>query len=441
MIIIIVYLSKIREFCCSLFRNSNTFKMNKNRSIELMAPAGSYEALTTAINAGCNSVYFGVEQLNMRSRSSNNFTIEDLKKIAQIGIENNVKTYLTINTVLYDHDINLMKKIIDAAKESGITAVIAADHAVMNYAKKVGVEIHISTQANISNIDTIEFYANYADVVVLARELSLKQVAEISREIKRREITGPSGKLIEIEIFAHGALCMAVSGKCYLSLHSHFASANRGDCIQNCRRNYIVTDKDEGIEFEIDNEYIMSAKDLCTIDFIDKIIDAGVTVLKLEGRGRSADYVHVVTSCYNEAIDAHTEGTYTPEKVEGWKERLATVFNRGFWDGYYLGKKMGEWSDEYGSKATKQKMYIGRGIHYYDKAGVGEFKLDAHNLNVGDEIMVTGPTTGYVETVVTEMRLDNQSTDGVKKGDTFSIPIEHKIRPSDKLYKLIEPVK
>ena len=415
--------------------------MNKNRSIELMAPAGSYEALTTAINAGCNSVYFGVEQLNMRSRSSNNFTIEDLKKIAQIGIENNVKTYLTINTVLYDHDINLMKKIIDAAKESGITAVIAADHAVMNYAKKVGVEIHISTQANISNIDTIEFYANYADVVVLARELSLKQVAEISREIKRREITGPSGKLIEIEIFAHGALCMAVSGKCYLSLHSHFASANRGACIQNCRRNYIVTDKDEGIEFEIDNEYIMSAKDLCTIDFIDKIIDAGVTVLKLEGRGRSADYVHVVTSCYNEAIDAHTEGTYTPEKVEGWKERLATVFNRGFWDGYYLGKKMGEWSDEYGSKATKQKMYIGRGIHYYDKAGVGEFKLDAHNLNVGDEIMVTGPTTGYVETVVTEMRLDNQSTDGVKKGDTFSIPIEHKIRPSDKLYKLIEPVK
>ena len=415
--------------------------MSKSRSIELMAPAGSYEALMTAINAGCNSVYFGVEQLNMRSRSSNNFTIEDLNKIAQIGIENNVKTYLTINTVLYDHDINLMKKIIDAAKESGITAVIAADHAVMNYAKKVGVEIHISTQANISNIDTIEFYANYADVVVLARELSLKQVAEISREIKRREIVGPSGKLIEIEIFAHGALCMAVSGKCYLSLHSHFASANRGACIQNCRRNYIVTDKDEGIEFEIDNEYIMSAKDLCTIDFIDKIIDAGVTVLKLEGRGRSADYVHVVTSCYNEAINAYLEGTYTPEKVEGWKERLATVFNRGFWDGYYLGKKMGEWSDEYGSKATKQKVYIGRGIHYYDKAGVGEFQLDAHNLNVGDEVMVTGPTTGYVETIVNEIRLDDSSVNGVKKGDTSSMPIAHKIRPSDKLYKLIEPVK
>lgn len=415
--------------------------MNKTRSIELMAPAGSYEALMAAIHAGCNSVYFGVEQLNMRSRSSNNFTIEDLKKIAEIGKENNVKTYLTINTVLYDHDINLMKKIVDAAKESGITAVIAADHAVMNYAKKVGVEIHISTQANISNIDTIEFYANFADVVVLARELSLKQVAEISREIKRREITGPSGKLVEIEIFAHGALCMAVSGKCYLSLHSHFASANRGACIQNCRRNYIVTDKEEGIEFEIDNEYIMSAKDLCTIDFIDKIIDAGVSVLKIEGRGRSADYVHVVTTCYSEAIDSYLEGTFTPEKIENWKERLTTVFNRGFWDGYYLGKKMGEWSDEYGSKATKQKLYIGRGIKYFDKSQVGEFQLDSHSLKVGDEVMITGPTTGYVETIVSEIRMENVPTETVKKGDVFSFPIGTKIRPSDKLYKLIEPIK
>lgn len=414
--------------------------MSKNRSIELMAPAGSYESLMAAINAGCNSVYFGVEQLNMRSRSSNNFTIEDLKKIAQIGKDNHVKTYLTINTVLYDHDINLMKNIVDAAKESGITAIIAADHAVLNYARKVGIEIHISTQANVSNIDTVEFYANYADVVVLARELSLKQVAEITREIKRREITGPSGRLIEIEIFAHGALCMAISGKCYLSLHSHFASANRGACIQNCRRNYVVTDE-EGIEFEIDNEYIMSAKDLCTIDFLDKIIDAGVSVLKLEGRGRSADYVHTVTTCYNEAIDAYLDGTYTSDKIKIWKERLETVFNRGFWDGYYLGRKMGEWSDEYGSKATKQKVYIGRGIHYYDKAQVGEFQLDAHNLKVGDEIMVTGPTTGYVETVVSEIRLDNNPVEDVKKGDTFSIPIADKIRPSDKLYKLVEPVK
>lgn len=414
--------------------------MNKSRSIELMAPAGSYEALMAAINAGCNSVYFGVEQLNMRSRSSNNFTIEDLKKIALLGKEHNIKTYLTMNTVLYDHDINLMKRIIDAAKESGITAVIAADHAVMNYAKKVGVEIHVSTQANISNIDTVEFYANYADVVVLARELSLKQVGEISREIKRREITGPSGKFIEVEIFAHGALCMAVSGKCYLSLHSHFASANRGACIQNCRRTYVVKDE-EGIEFEIDNEYIMSAKDLCTIDFIDKIIDAGVTVLKIEGRGRSADYVHVVTTCYNEAIEAYLEGTFTKEKVENWKERLATVFNRGFWDGYYLGKKMGEWSDEYGSKATKQKTYIGRGLKYFEKAQVGEFQLDSHSLKVGDKVMITGQTTGYVETIISEIRVDNQVTEAVKKGDVFSFPIDIKIRPSDKLYKLHEPIK
>jgi putative protease len=333
-----------------------------------------------------------------------------------------------------------MKRIIDAAKESGITAVIAADHAVMNYAKKVGVEIHVSTQANISNIDTVEFYANYADVVVLARELSLKQVGEISREIKRREITGPSGKLIEVEIFAHGALCMAVSGKCYLSLHSHFASANRGACIQNCRRTYVVKDE-EGIEFEIDNEYIMSAKDLCTIDFIDKIIDAGVTVLKIEGRGRSADYVHVVTTCYNEAIEAYLEGTYNQEKVADWKERLATVFNRGFWDGYYLGKKMGEWSNEYGSKATKQKTYIGRGLKYFEKAQVGEFQLDSHTLKVGDEVMITGPTTGYVETIISEIRVENQVTEAVKKGDVFSFPIDIKIRPSDKLYKLHEPIK
>ncbi len=433
-------LSKQQDYPTFAKSFSKSKAMNKSRSIELMAPAGSYEALMAAINAGCNSVYFGVEQLNMRSRSSNNFTIEDLKKIAELGKEHNIKTYLTMNTVLYDHDINLMKRIIDAAKESGITAVIAADHAVMNYAKKVGVEIHVSTQANISNIDTVEFYANYADVVVLARELSLKQVGEISREIKRREITGPSGKLIEVEIFAHGALCMAVSGKCYLSLHSHFASANRGACIQNCRRTYVVKDE-EGIEFEIDNEYIMSAKDLCTIDFIDKIIDAGVTVLKIEGRGRSADYVHVVTTCYNEAIEAYLDGTYNQEKVADWKERLATVFNRGFWDGYYLGKKMGEWSDEYGSKATKQKTYIGRGLKYFEKAQVGEFQLDSHTLKVGDEVMITGPTTGYVETIISEIRVENQVTEAVKKGDVFSFPIDIKIRPSDKLYKLHEPIK
>ena len=406
--------------------------------IELMSPAGSYESLMAAIKAGCNSVYFGVEQLNMRARSANNFTLEDLKKIASICKEHSVKSYLTLNTVLYDHDINLMKSIVNTAKESGITAIIAADHAVMNYAKKIGMELHVSTQANISNIDTVEFYANYADVVVLARELSLLQVAEITREIKRRNIVGPSGKPVEVEIFAHGALCMAVSGKCYLSLHSHFASANRGACIQNCRRNYIVTDKEEGIEFEIDNEYIMSAKDLCTIGFINQIIDAGVIVLKIEGRGRSADYVYTVTKCYREAIDSYANGTYTQEKVDGWMKKLETVFNRGFWDGYYLGKKMGEWHDESGSKSTKRKIYVAKGSHYYEKAKIAEFVLEAQYLTVGDEIMITGPTTGYVEDKVLELRVNNTSVERVNRGETFTMPLNEKIRASDKLYKLVE---
>ena len=407
------------------------------RSIELMSPAGSYEALMAAIKAGCNSVYFGVEQLNMRARSSNNFTIEDLKRIAEIGKEKNVKTYLTLNTILYDHDITLMKSIVNAAKENGVTAIIASDHAVMNYAKKIGMEIHISTQANVSNIDTVEFYANIADVVVLARELSLMQVADISREIKRRNIIGPSGKLIELEIFAHGALCMAVSGKCYLSLHSHFASANRGACIQNCRRSYVVTDKEDGMEFEIDNEFIMSAKDLCTIDFIDKILDAGVSVLKLEGRGRSVDYVHTVTKCYNEAIDAYLNGSFTKEKITEWKIQLATVFNRGFWDGYYLGRKMGEWCDENGSKSSKKKIYLAKGLKYFDQAKVGEFQCESHSLSVGDEIMITGPTTGYIEMKIEELRVDGKSIDKVTKGTIFTIMSNEKIRPSDKLYKLV----
>lgn len=406
--------------------------------IELMSPAGSYEALMAAIHAGCNSVYFGVEQLNMRARSANNFTLEDLKNISKICKENNVKSYLTLNTVLYDHDINLMKSIVNTAKESGITAIIAADHAVMNYAKKIGMELHVSTQANISNIDAIEFYANYADVVVLARELSLLQVAEITREIKRRDIRGPKGNLIEIEIFAHGALCMAVSGKCYLSLHSHFASANRGACIQNCRRNYIVTDKEDGIEFEIDNEYIMSAKDLCTIGFIDQILDAGVIVLKIEGRGRAADYVHTVTKCYREAIDSYYEGTYTQEKVEVWMKQLETVFNRGFWDGYYLGKKMGEWHNENGSKSTKRKIYVAKGEHYFDKAQIGQFTLEAQYLSVGDDIMITGPTTGYLEGKVTELRVGEKSVERVNRGESFTMPFAEKIRASDKLYKLVD---
>lgn len=402
-----------------------------------MSPAGSFESLRAAIKAGCNSVYFGIEQLNMRARSSINFTLEDLKEIAEIGKKNNVKTYLTLNTILYDHDIQLMKSIVDTAKESGVSAIIAADHAAMNYAKKIGMNIHISTQANVSNIDTVEFYSAYADVIVLARELSLKQVAEITREIKRRNICGPSGKPIQIEIFAHGALCMAVSGKCYLSLHSHYASANRGACVQNCRRSYIVTDKEEGIEFEVDNEYIMSAKDLCTIDFIDKILDAGVSVLKIEGRGRSVDYVYTVTKCYKEAIEAYDEGSFSKEKVNDWKTRLATVFNRGFWDGYYLGKKMGEWCDENGSRSTRKKIYIAKGVKYFSQAGVGEFKCESHDLHEGDEIMITGPTTGIIQMKVKDLHVAGQSAKTAVKGDDFTLALEEKIRPSDKLYKLI----
>jgi len=407
------------------------------RKVELMSPAGSYEALLAAIKAGCNSVYFGVEQLNMRARSANNFTLGDLECIAEIGKAHNIKTYLTLNTILYDHDIALMKSIVDAAKASGITAVIASDHAVMNYARKTGVEIHVSTQANVSNIDTVEFYANFADVVVLARELSLRQVADISREIKRRNITGPAGKLMEVEIFAHGALCMAVSGKCYLSLHSHYASANRGACIQNCRRSYIVTDKEEGFELEIDNEYIMSAKDLCTIDFIDKILDAGVTVLKIEGRGRSADYVYATTKAYSEAIDAWLEGSVTAEKIAVWKEQLAQVYNRGFWDGYYLGRTMGEWADVAGSKARKKKIYLAKGVKYYDRAKAGEFICESHSLAEGDEIIITGPTTGYLQMQATSLRVNDQPAKLVKQGEVFSMALNEKIRPSDKLYKLV----
>ncbi len=409
----------------------------KQQPIELMAPAGSYDAIAAAIKAGANSIYFGVEQLNMRTKSSHNFTIEDMAKIAQICRDNGLKSYLTLNTIVYDHDINLMKRIIDAAKESGITAVIASDHAVMNYCRKAGVVVHISTQANITNIDTVEFYSAYADVMVTARELSLMQVADLVKEIERREITGPSGDLVRIEVFGHGALCMAVSGKCYLSLHSSFSSANRGACNQICRKSFIVTDKEDGIEFEIENEYIMSAKDLSTIDFLDKVIDAGVTVLKIEGRGRSADYVYTTIRCYREAIDSIAEGTYTQEKIEEWKERLATVYNRGFWDGYYLGRKMGEWSDVAGSKATKRKVYIGKVMNYYDKIGVGEFLIEAYNSELGDELLVMGPTTGVVETVLEEVRIDNKQVNRIERGDLVSILLNEKVRPNDKLYKLV----
>ncbi len=411
--------------------------MKLKTNIQLLAPAGSFESLRAAIQAGCNSVYFGIEQLNMRARSSINFTVEDLEKISAIAKENKIKTYITLNTILYDHDLSLMRKIVDEAQKSNIDAIIASDHAVMNYARKTGMPVHISTQANITNIETVEFYAQFADVMVMARELTLDQVADIVKNIKRRNITGPSGKLIGIEIFGHGALCMAVSGKCYLSLHSDFASANRGACIQNCRRNYIVTDKESGTELEVDNEYIMSAKDLCTIDFLDKILDVGVSVLKIEGRGRSEDYVFTTTKCYREAIDSVNNGTYTKEKIENWKKQLATVFNRGFWDGYYLGKKMGEWNDESGSKATKKKIYVAKGVKYFDHIGVGEFKMEAQSLNMGDEILISGPTTGVLQETVSELRVDEEKTAQVKKGDSFSMPVKNKIRPSDKLYKIV----
>lgn len=407
------------------------------QKVELMSPAGSFESLMAAIKAGCDSVYFGVEQLNMRARSTNNFTLEDLRKIASIARENKVRTYITMNTILYDHDIQLMKKIVDTAKEENIDAIIASDHAVMNYALKAGMPVHISTQANVTNIDTVEFYATYADVMVLSRELSLMQVAAIQKEIERRKVIGPSGNPVKLEIFAHGALCMAVSGKCYLSLHSHFASANRGACIQNCRRSYVVTDKEEGMEFEIDNEYIMSAKDLCTIAFLPKILETGVSVLKIEGRGRSADYVYKTTKCYREAIDSFYDKTYTQEKIDNWMEILATVYNRGFWDGYYLGKKLGEWSPEYGSVATKRKIYIAKGVKYFEKSTIAEFYCESHALSVGDDIMVTGPTTGFIETKVEELRVNGNPVIKVERGTSFTIGIPEKIRPSDKLYKVV----
>lgn len=405
-----------------------------------MAPAGSYESLMAAVKAGADSVYFGVEQLNMRTKSTHNFTLEDLPEIARICEETGLRSYLTLNTIVYDHDVSLMKRIVDASAKAGITAIIASDLAVMNYARKTGVTIHISTQTNITNIDTVEFFADYADVMVMSRELSLLQVESINKEIKRRNITGPSGNLVRTEVFGHGALCMAVSGKCYLSLHTHFSSANRGACVQNCRHSYVVTTKEDGIELEIDNEYIMSAKDLCTIDFLDKVIATGISVLKIEGRGRSADYVYTTTKCYREAIDAYEDGSFSAEKIQDWKERLSTVFNRGFWDGYYLGRTMGEWSDEAGSKATKRKVYIGKGMKYYETAGIGEFLIEAMNVELGDELIITGPTTGVIETVMTEMRSDNQPVESVKRGTTITFPVAEKIRPSDKLYKLVPVV-
>ncbi|MCW0482678.1 peptidase U32 family protein [Gaoshiqia sediminis] len=409
----------------------------ERRDVEIMAPVGSYESLAAAIQAGAGSVYFGVEQLNMRARSSNNFTLDDLHAIAEKAHANGVKTYLTVNTVIFDNELDKLHRVINAAKEAGISAIIASDISAIMYARSIGVEVHISTQVNITNIEAVKFYAQFADVVVLAREMDLDKVAEISHQICERNIRGPKGELVQLEMFVHGALCMAVSGKCYLSLHEMNSSANRGSCMQTCRRAYTVTDQETGAELEIDNEYIMSPKDLKTIHFLNKLLDAGVSVLKVEGRARSPEYVKTVVACYREAVDAYFDGSFTDQKVAGWDQRLSTVFNRGFWDGYYLGQRLGEWSKNYGSLATERKVYIGKGMNYFPNIGVAEFHLEAGSLKVGDKILVTGPTTGVVETVVEEIRVDLKPVSEAKKGDLFSVRVAEKIRRSDKLYKIV----
>jgi U32 family peptidase len=410
--------------------------------IEIMAPAGSYESLMAAINAGANSVYFGIEQLNMRARAANNFTTEDLKKIVKICKEHNVKTYLTLNTIMYDHDLTLMKKICNIAKEENVTAVIASDIAAMQYAKSIGLEVHISTQANVSNFETVKFYALFADVIVLARELTLKQIDSICKKIKEENIKGPSEKLIEIEIFVHGALCVAISGKCYMSLATYNASANRGACLQNCRRAYKVIDEETGDELKIENKYIMSPKDLCTIPFLDKILATGVKVLKIEGRGKAPEYVHTTVQCYREAADAFLDNTYTEEKIDAWMKRLESVYNRGFWKGgYYLGKEIDMWSGGPGSQATKEKQFIGTTLNYYPKANVGFFQLETGKINVGDAILITGPTTGVVEETVKSIFIDEKEVKEAKKGDEITIPIKTKIRKNDKLFVVHEKKK
>jgi U32 family peptidase len=412
--------------------------MVMSKKIELMAPAGNWESLMAAIHAGADSVYFGVEQMNMRARATMNFTLEDLPEIAKRCQENKVRTYLTLNTIVYDHDLSIVKTLVNAVKEHNITAVIASDQAVIGYARSCGVEVHISTQLNVTNIETVKFYALFADVMVLSRELSLNQVKKITDLIKKENICGPSGKLIEIEVFGHGALCMAVSGKCYLSLHSNNSSANRGACIQNCRRTYTVIDKETGYELEIDNEYIMSPKDLCTINFLDQVADAGIDVLKIEGRGRAPEYVKTTIECYREALDAIETGAYTQEKVSDWMQRLDTVYNRGFWSGYYLGQQLGEWHDASGSKATQKKVYIAKGMHYYPKTHIAEFEVEAQNIKQGDRILITGPTTGVVEEELTELYVNGQLAQAAKKGDRITFKSAQRIRTSDKLYKLVE---
>ncbi len=410
----------------------------KRERIEIMAPAGSFEALTAAIKAGANSVYFGIEQLNMRAKAANNFTEEDLRTIVAQCKDADVKTYLALNTVMYNHDIPLMQSICKTAKDAGLTAVIASDLAAITYAKKIGLEVHISTQQNVTNYETVEFFSAYADVVVLAREVTLKQVREIHDKIVENDLRGPKGEQIQIELFAHGALCVAISGKCYMSLATYNSSANRGACRQNCRRSYKVTDEETGVELVVDNKYIMSPKDLCTIGFIDKILDTGVSVLKLEGRGRSADYVRTVTKCYRDAVDAYYDGTYTQEKIDEWITELETVYNRGFWHGgYYLGKQLGEWSGEYGSQSTHENIYLGRVSHYFPKTGIAEITIETGDMKKGQDVLFTGPTTGALTVKNAEPWLEGKEVDGAKKGDAFSIPVSERVRPNDKVFIVV----
>ncbi|MFP5470404.1 MAG: U32 family peptidase [Bacteroidia bacterium] len=410
----------------------------EKRKIELMAPAGGFDAMQAALDNGADSVYFGVDQLNMRARATMNFTLGDLPEIAERCGKYGANTYLTLNTIIYDHDLSLIKTVIQKVKEASITAVIASDQAVIGLARSQGVEVHISTQLNVTNLETVRFYSYFADVMVLSRELSLQQIKAICDGVKKENICGPSGKLVEIEVFAHGALCMAVSGKCYLSLHNQNSSANRGACVQNCRRKYKVIDLEDNVELEIDNEYIMSPKDLCTINFLDELIDAGVSVLKIEGRGRAPEYVATTIKCYREAIDAVQEGTYTKEKIDDWMSRLETVYNRGFWGGYYLGQELGEWTNQAGSSATQKKIYIGKGLHYYSKAGIGEFKIESHDLKKGDKILITGPTTGVIESTIDSIRINDVEVEQAGKGDEVTFAVEKMIRQSDKLYKVVE---
>lgn len=406
------------------------------QDFEVMAPVGSRESLMAAIQAGADSVYFGVEQLNMRSHSANHFSIDDLRDIARTCREHQMKSYLTVNTIIYGEDLDTMRQIIDAAREAEVSAVIASDVAVMDYCNRQGVEVHLSTQLNISNIEALRFYARFADVVVLARELNMDQVAEIYRHIVEEQIRGPRGELIRIEMFCHGALCMAVSGKCYMSLMNTGRSANRGACMQLCRRSYTVTDNETGTQLEIDNKYIMSPKDLKTVRFIDRLMKSGVRVFKIEGRARGPEYVYTVVKCYKEAIQAVLDGTFTEEKKNAWDERLATVFNRGFWDGYYQGQLLGEWNENYGSNATVRKVYVGRGVKYFSRLGVAEFTCEACEFSVGDELLITGPTTGVLYVTATEIHDDTQSIPTAQKGTRVSIPVPSKVRPSDKLFLL-----